>query len=101
MTDGVLVVFRLPDGTPVEVHRRFRKRIYGEATSSWEGRYQYRRRGLLDEVPHVLLYTGVVIVREQDEGRLVRAVREYEAQVTRRRVELIASDIRALGLRSR
>lgn len=61
------------------------------------GLYEYRRKGLLDEVPHVLLYTGVVIIRAEDERRLTRELRPYEAQVHRRWVYLEASDARALA----
>jgi len=97
--DGVLIVFALPQGSAVAAHRRLRKRVYGEATSSWEGRYQYRRRGLFDEIRRVLLYTGVVIVRPEDAGRVLREVRELGAEATRREIRLTAGDERTLGYR--
>jgi hypothetical protein len=94
--DGTLLVFTLPAGTTLDVHRRFRKRIYGEETSSWGGRYRYRRKGLLDEIPHVKLYTGVVILRKEDVRRVVKAVRENGGGCIRRKVRLIRDDRRIL-----
>src|SRR3972149_10825106 len=98
--DGILIVFALPQGSPVAARRRRRKRVYGEATSSWEGRYQYRRRGLFDEIRRVLLYTGVVIVRPEDAGRVLHEVRALGAEATRREIRLTAGDERALGYRA-
>jgi len=96
--EGVLMVFFLPLGSSKKQHRAFRRRIYGEDTSSWGGRYRYRRRGLLDEMPHVLLYTGVVIVRERDAGKLVRTIEGLDGTVFRRQVKLTGADSRALGV---
>jgi|GEM_PF-883659 len=94
--DGILLVFTLPAGTPLDVHRRFRKRIYGEETSSFGGRYRYRRKGLLDEIPHVKLYTGVVILKKEDVGRVVAAVRDNGGGCVKREVRLIRDDLRVL-----
>ena len=99
--EGTILVFALPQETPLGVHRRFRKRIYGEETSSYGGRYRYRRKGLLDEIPHVKLYTGVVIVRRADAKRVIAAVRENGAECVWREVRLIKHDQRVLYMRAR
>lgn len=99
--DGTILVFTLPAGTPIDVHRRFRKRIYGEETSSFGGRYRYRRKGLLDEIPHIKLYTGVVILRREDVRRVVAVVRENGGGCIQREVRLIRGDMRVLYTTSR
>ncbi len=43
------------------------KRLYGQRTSSHGGKYVYRRKGLLDEIPHVRLIRRN-IVRPQEAG---------------------------------
>ena len=96
--DGVLVVFHLPAGSPPAEHRAFRRRIYGEDTSSWGGRYAYRRRGLLDGLRHVRLYWGVVIVRREDAARLLEAVRRNGGKAVTRAVRLTGVDRRLLTL---
>ena len=99
--EGTLLVFTLPAGTPLNVHRQFRKRIYGEETSSFGGRYRYRRKGLLDEIPHVKLYTGVVILRKEDVRRVVAAVRDNGGGCVKREVRLIRGDLKVLYIESR
>jgi len=73
------------------------KRRDGQATSSHGGTYVVRRKGLLDEIPHVRLIRGVVIVRTEDAGRVVTLLEEMGAEVHARRVELTKEDRRTLG----
>ena len=95
--DGVLLAFRLArydrDRASALV-----KRLYGQATSSHGGRYTYRRKGLLDEVPAVRLIRGVVIVRSGDAPRVVALLEELGAEVHERAVRLTEEDRTALGL---
>ena len=93
---GTILIFTLPPGTSLDAHRRFRKRIYGEETSCGRGRYRYRRKGLLDKVPHVKLYTGVVIVRKEDARQVAAAVRENGGECAQREVSLTRRDWKIL-----
>lgn len=99
--DGVLVVFHLPPGSPPGSHREFRRRIYGEETASWGGRYRYRRRGVLDDLPHVRLYWGIVIVRREDARKFLAAVRGNGGEAATRAVGLTAADRKSLAPSSR
>jgi len=92
MPEGVLLVFHLPEGSPPTRHRTFHRRIYGMETSSWGGRYQYHLKGALEDIPHVRLYWGVVIVTEEDGSRTTRLLREQGAEVVTRRILLTKSD---------
>lgn len=96
---GTLLVFSLPPDTPLSVHRQFRKRFYGEETSCAGGRYRYRRRGFLDDVPHVKLYTGVIIVRKESAERVRKEVLAYGAQCIEREIILTDDDKRMLAER--
>lgn len=93
----VIVVFHLPVGTPSKVHKEFRRKIYGEATSSWKGRYHYRRKGFLDGIPHVFLYWGVVIINRQDLESLRAILDRYSAIIQVRTVIAIKGDEIILG----
>ena len=95
--DGVAVVFYLPPGSSPAQHSQFRRRIYGEETSSWGGRYRYRRKGYLDAKPHVRLNWGVVIVRSGDAARLMSVIRENGGIAHRRAVKLTKADERTLS----
>jgi len=76
------------------------KRLYGQATSSHGGTYVYRRKGLLDETPHVRLIRGVMIVRTEDAGPVLRLLKEMAVEVHVRRIELTRDDYAGLGTNS-
>src|SRR3990172_3061559 len=69
--DGALLAFRL---VPYDWDRASElvKRLVGTRTSSHGGKCVVRRKGPLDEIPHRRLNRGVVIVRTEDAGRVVR-----------------------------
>ncbi len=93
---GILVVFHLPEGATIAQHRTFRRRIYGEDTSSWGGRYHYHRKGFLDSIPHHLLYWGIVIVKEIDAPKLIRLIKKNGGLIEARTVQLNFRDKLAL-----
>lgn len=95
--DGVIIVFHLPQGSSSAQHREFRRQIYGEDTTSWGGRYKYRRRGILDGIPHVRLYWGAVIVRKEDAGRFIEAVKENGGTAYQRKIALLKEDKKVLA----
>lgn len=92
MREGVLVVFHLPPKSAPKAHNQLRWRVYGRDTSSWGGKYEYHRPGLLDELPHVRLYWGVVILRPEDGPRLVATVEEEGGTALTRAVILTRED---------
>ena len=89
--DGVLIAFRLVKYDKNRASELV-KRLYGQATSSHGGRYRYRRRGLLDDVPHRKLIRGVLILRAEDADRVAEWLRGMGAEVHVRRVELTEED---------
>jgi hypothetical protein len=91
-----LLVFRLPPGTPNGEVGKFVKKLYGQATSSWEGKYTYRRSGLLDGIPHRKLLRGVVIVRQRDEAEVLGFLKEWRAKVEVRAIRPTVEDLRVL-----
>ncbi len=93
---AIILVFRLPPGTPNSELGRFVKKLYGQETSSWGGKYAYRRKGLLDGLPHRKLLRGVVILRERDLGEVVGFLEEWKAQVEVRSIRPTREDLRAL-----
>ncbi len=73
------------------------KKLYGQRTSSHGGKYVYRRKGLLDEIPHVRLIRGVIIVRIEDAVRVIRFLEQIGAEVHERTVTLTPKDRKVLG----
>ncbi len=89
--EGTLIAFRLATYDKDRASELV-KRLYGQRTSSHGGKYVYRRKGLLDEIPHVRLIRGVIIVRTEDAGRVSDFLTLCDAEVHTRAVKLSRED---------
>jgi len=96
---GRLIVFRLKPPQDPNVASDLVKKLYGQATSNHKGKYRYRRKGLLDEIPAHRLIRGVLIVKEGDEKAVVDLLDKYDAEVFVRKVVLTTDDKKALMVR--
>ena len=67
---------------------KFCQKFYGQDTSSHGGKYRYRRRGLLDSVPHRKLARGVIVLRTEDLDVVVEFLRDYTTEIHVRKMEL-------------
>ena len=95
---GTLIVFRLKPPQDPNKASFLVKKLYGQKTSSHRGKYHYRRKGLLDEIPAHRLIRGVIIVREEDKDKILSFLDGYETEVFVRRVELIDDDLKVLDV---
>lgn len=96
---GVLIAYRLKSPHDPTVASALVKKLYGQDTSSHKGRYRYRRKGLLDEIPYQKLIRGVLIVRSEDRTGVVELLENFNAEFHIREVILIPEDIKALKLK--
>lgn len=96
---GILIAYSLPPGTDKTRSSALSKKLYGQRTSSHEGRYTYWRKGLLDDVPYVKLIRGVIIVRKEDSKKVIQFLRGHNANVHIREVILAPEDESALSTR--
>jgi len=91
--DGWIVIFSLPPKLKAVEHTKFGQQFWGSVTSSWGGKYRYRRKGLMDEVKHRKLIRGVLLIKLPDVDRVRGFLEEWEAEVFVRRVRLEPDDI--------
>jgi len=96
--NGTIVMFKMPPKTPTKLVNQFCKKFYGQDTTSHCGKYSYHRHGLLDDIPHRRIIRQVIIVRTEDSEKIVEFLREYNADIHLRIVELTKDDISSLGL---
>jgi hypothetical protein len=96
---GRMLVFRLKPPQDPNVASDLVKKLYGQATSNHKGKYRYRRKGLLDEIPAHRLIRGVIIVKEADVKPVMDLLNDFDAEVFVRKVVLTADDKKALGVR--
>ena len=91
--EGLLFAFRSRDQSRTATSR-LAKKLYGQETSS--GGYSYRRKGLLDGIPHRRLIRGVFLVRVHDGPPVRRLLQELGCETHVRRVILAPGDERVL-----
>jgi len=95
---GALIAFTVPTGKDRTRASAFAKAFYGQETSSHHGKYRYRRRGLMDEIPYNKLIRGVIIVRTDDVGRVTEFLEQHSAEYHVRVVELTEVDHEVMEL---
>lgn len=95
---GILIVYRLHSPHNPNRASDLVKKLYGQKTSSHKGRYTYRRKGLLDEIPSIRLIRGVLIVRMKDKDPIVSLLDSFDAEIFIREIVLTEEDKKALNL---
>jgi hypothetical protein len=95
---GMLIAYRLRTPHDPNVASALVKKLYGQSTSSQGGKYRYRRKGLLDEIPSIRLIRGVIIVEKRNKKKILDLLEEFDAEVYVREVVLIRKDLKALGV---
>ncbi len=75
---GALITYQLPT-LDSSRRTRFAEKVLGQDRKV--GNRSYRRRGLLDRVPHWKVNRAVVVVRDKDRARVVKAIREWTDEV--------------------
>ena len=94
--EACILVFRLPEKMKNSELGKFVKRFYGQETSTQSGKYRYRRKGLLDSIPHRKLLRGVIIIRKSDLEDVMKLLIEWNAVVDQRIIEPTEEDLKVL-----
>ena len=94
---GNIIVFRFKEKTEQKSINQFCKKFYGQNTSSHGGKYQYRRHGLLDNIPHIKLIGGVIIIKKDFAEKVIDFLKEYNIEFYIREVILLYEDEVVLG----
>ena len=94
----VIILFRLPSGSSNAEHQALRRKLYGRDTSTWSGKYRYRLRGLLDEIPHVRCISGALMVRKDHLPRVVDLLEGFSAEYIWREVKPWEEDLQAMSV---
>jgi hypothetical protein len=94
--EACILVFHLPKKMKNSDLGKFMKRFYGQETSTQSGKYRYRRKGLLDSIPHRKLLRGVIIIRKSDLEDVMKLLIEWNAVVDQRIIEPTEEDLKVL-----
>ena len=96
--EGTLVAFTVHTGKDKTKSSAFAKSFYGQNTSSHQGKYQYHRHGLLDDIPHIKLIRGVIITQTKHKEQIIKFLEQHSAHYHTRTVELTKRDCKTLEL---
>jgi hypothetical protein len=95
---GKLVVFRVYKNAESGVEtsptfiNRFVQKFYGQDTTNHKGKYKHHRHGLMEDIPHIKLIRGVIIIRESDVEKVLNFLKGYNAEVYTRDITLTPED---------
>jgi len=95
---GILIAFSFPTGNDKVTSSAFTKALYGQKTSTHHGKYVYRKRGILDDIPYRKLIRGVFIIQDKDKKRIIDFFERFYAEYYVRVVELTEKDCEIMGL---
>ena len=97
---AVILILWFPPKTPQPTQNRFSQKFYGQDVSTWGGKYEYRRRGILDDLPHRKLRRGVVVLRERDREEVEEFLGRWDINHEIRAITPTEEDAQALSART-
>lgn len=78
--ESSIVAFRLPKGTDTNTLNKFVRGLYGQDSKSWNGRYEFHRKGIMEEIPFRKFIRGVIIVQNVDLEKVFSYLAMYKAE---------------------
>ncbi len=99
MKVGSLICYTLCSDVTSVQRNKLRKLLLGYNDYSNKGRYRYFREGLLTVIPSIRLIRSVFIVKNDDCGKALKLLKEFEATIYVKKVILTEEDCRRLGLK--
>ncbi len=96
--DGVVIAFKNKPGTPSKNLKRFCNYLYGYKDHSYHGKYLYERKGLLDEIPHILInpIRSVIVVKKKDAEKILSFLKEFETEIYTWEIHLEKEELKKL-----
>ena len=94
------VVFKLPTGNDKITSSAFTKALHGQKISTHHGKYVYRKRGILDDIPYRKLIRGAFIIQNKDKKQITDFLDRFYAEYYVRVIKLTEDDCEIMGLQS-
>lgn len=94
---GKMIVFRVLAKTNKLVMNKFCRQFYGYLDRSYNNRYQYQRKGFIENFPHIKVIRGVIVVKKEDADEIVSFLGSYNAEIFTREIILLPEDLDKLS----
>jgi len=92
---GTRVVYNLT-GLSQSDRNRFCRKFLGWSDKSQYSKYTYKRKGFIDEIPHVDVERAIFIFRKEDAEKVLSFFQEHNIKIFTRDVILEKSDVELL-----
>ncbi len=96
---GTIIVFRILTRTNKLAMNKFCRQFYGYTDRSHNYRYEYQRKGFLDNFPYIKPIRGVIIVRKEDASEIISFLESYNAEIYARDIILLEKDLWKLKIK--
>ena len=94
---GRIVIYKMRKHLAPGMRSRLFQKLLGYEDKSNFGKYTYRRKGLLDRIPHISPARGVLIVRAKDVKKIFEFLKD-KAEVFSRKILLTKKDKKKLKM---
>jgi hypothetical protein len=78
--ESLIVAFRLPTETDTNTLNKFVRGLYGQDSKSWSGRYEFHRKGIMEDIPFRKFIRGVIIIQDSDLEKVLSYLAMYKAE---------------------
>lgn len=75
---------------------QFLRELAGHNDKSNYGKYTYRKRGLLDDIPHIKPVRSVIVVSSNESTSIIKLLRRYKIDAYIRDIILTKEDVSKL-----
>ncbi len=93
---GTLISYRL-NKLPLPKRCRIYRNLNGWKDKSQYSKYTYNRKGLINDIPHIIVNRCVLIVKKEDAHKLISFFKENDVTVFVRDIVLDVSDLKNLN----
>lgn len=100
MAQAVLIQFRFPrKKVSMSAACRAYRKLYGYNNASFYGKYRTRVQGLLDKMPSIRYLNSTIVVRKEDEKKVLRLLKGAGAEVFKWMIAPSPNEAKRLGLK--
>lgn len=71
---------------------QLRKSLNGHTDRSHGGKYQYRRKGLLDQINHIKPNRSTVIAPTKEANQIIKLLKQYSAKIISYNIQIAKSE---------
>lgn len=96
--EGVIIAFRNKPKSASKDLKRFCNRLFGYKDHSQNGKYIYERKGLLDEIPNILInpIRSIIIVKKDNAEKVLDFLKEFDTEIFVKEIKLQKEDLEKL-----